>query len=135
MALISTQYILPPEIPTVPDTSGRFAFDPLNMSVKPDYSSLQMINDPTMQELLMQERQKQLQQQPPQPQAPMSDRNRRLGLILYTLGGALRGQDPLQSLQRVQQFTQQRDIKKQQEEREKKLEVFAENNPGCCKNV
>ena len=71
--------------------------------------------------------------QPPQPQAPMNARNERLGYMLLSLGGALRGQDPLQSFQQVQQLKQQRDIKKQQEEREKRLKALAENNPGFAK--
>lgn len=125
MALLNTQYILPPEISTVPDTSGRFAFDPLNMSVKPDYSSLQMINDPTMQELLMQERQQQQQQQQPQQQqAPMSDRNQKLGLILYALGGALRGdKDFVQDTLALQQM---QEGKKKQEAQKKKYDEFLE---------
>ena len=123
MALLNTQYILPPEISTVPDTSGRFAFDPINMSVKPDYSSLQIINDPTMQELLMQERQQQ-QQQPPQPQAPMSDKNQKLGLMLYALGGALRGDENF--VQNTLALQQMQEGKKKQEARKKAYDEFLE---------
>ena len=127
MALLNTQYILPPDVPTVPDTSGRFAFDPLNMSVKPDYSSLQMINDPTMQELLMQERQRQpqvTQQEGQAGQAPMSDRNQKLGLMLYALGGALRGdKDFVQNTLALQQM---QEGKKKQEARKKAFDELLE---------
>ena len=63
----------------------------------------------------------------------MGDRNQRLGYMLLSLGGALRGQDPLQSFQQVQQLKQQKELQRQQEEREKKLQKFALTDPSLAK--
>ena len=63
----------------------------------------------------------------------MGDRNQRLGYMLLSLGGALRGQDPLQSFQQIQQLKQQRELQIQQEEREKKLQELSLTDPSLAK--
>lgn len=64
-------------------------------------------------------------QTPQQQQAPMSDKNQKLGLMLYALGGALRGdKDFVQNTLALQQM---QEGKKKQEARKKAYDEFLES--------
>ena len=129
-------------VPTVLNPSGIYANDPLNMSVMPDYSLLSpdpsfmegaqedLLLTPaelaarTLRNLYLQQLQQQQQQQPQQQQAPMSARNERLGLMLYALGGALRGDENF--VQNTLALQQMQEGKKKQEARKKAYDEFLE---------
>lgn len=71
--------------------------------------------------------------QTPQPQQQGMDRNQRLAYILSALGGALKGQDPLQNIQQMQQMYQMREAKRLEEERQKKLQELSLTDPSLTK--
>lgn len=73
---------------------------------------------------------------PPQQQQGM-DRNQRLAYILSALGGALKGQDPLENIEQMQKMYQMREAKRLEEERLKKLDdaIDKSNLPQSQKDL
>lgn len=70
----------------------------------------------------------------PSPFGDMSSGlNDRLRLMLYALGGALKGESPLQAGLGFQQFTQQQKFEEETKKRKEKLENLAKTNPNLAK--
>lgn len=73
----------------------------------------------------------------PQPQQTPDtmgrSKNEKLSLMLYALGGALRGQDPLQAGFSIQQMMQQKTAKEQEKEKQQRLSELAQTNPELAK--